>query len=138
MKISKEKELNDVLMSFKKMITDSFLRESRNLGFSPSHFEIIMYVHEKGPVTMKSIASWLNITPPSVSSLVDKLVSKKLLVRINKDNDRRTIHVKLGDEAHKLFLKLHKKKMILFGKMLNKLDTKEKEDLVRILNKCIS
>ena len=138
MKNTKEEELNDILMLFKRKITDSFLKESKNLGFSPSHFEILIYLHEKGPVTMKSIASLLNITPPSASSLVDKLVSKKLVTRVSLDNDRRTVHVKLGEEAHQLFAKIHKKKMIWFGKMLNKLDKKEKEDLVRILNKCIS
>jgi MarR family 2-MHQ and catechol resistance regulon transcriptional repressor len=125
-------------MSFKRTITESFLKESKNLGFSPSHFEILIYLHEKGPVTMKNIASLLSITPPSASSLVDKLVSKKLVIRQSLDNDRRTIHVKLGEESHKLFAKIHKRKMVWFGKMLNKLSKKEKEDLVRILNKCIS
>lgn len=138
MKNTKEKEISDILISFKRTITDSFLKESKKIGFSPSHFEILIYLFEKGPTTMKDIASWLNITPPSASSLIEKLVLKNLVTRVSLDKDRRTIHIGLGEEAHKLFRRLHKNKMILFEKMLNKLNEKEKEDLVRILKKCIA
>ena len=138
MKNTKEKSLDDVLMSFKRAITDSFLKDAKSFGFSPSHFEILIYVSEKGPVTMKSIASWLNITPPSASSLVDKLVLKRLVSRSPSEKDRRTVYVKLGEDAHKFFAKLHKKKITLFKKMLDKLNKEEKESLVHILNKCIS
>jgi len=135
---NEEKQLNNILLSFKKAMTDSFFRDAKQLGFSPSNFEILIYLSRNGPATMKNIASWLSITPPSASSLVDKLVAKKFIIRISSDKDRRMIRVALGKEAHKLFNELRKKKLVLFEKMLKRLNKKDKEDLVRILNKCLS
>lgn len=131
------KKLNDALLSFKRKITESFLKDAKDFGFSPSHFEVLIYLSDKGPVTMKEVAKWLNITPPSVSALVDKLVAKNFIKRINSDEDRRTIQITLGEEAHKIFIKLHKKKDIVFEEMLGKLSDKDKNDLIRIINKCI-
>jgi len=136
--INKRKSLDDILLSFKHKIADSLLKEAKDLGYSPSHFEILIYVYENGSVSMKNIASRLNITPPSASSLVDKLVSKKLVDRFSSDKDRRTIYIKLREEAHKFFGDMHKKKITMFEKMLAKLSNQDKEDLVRILNKCIN
>jgi len=133
-----EEQLDRILLSFKHKMTNSFFEEAKKLELPPSNFEILIYLYEKGPITMKNIASWLSITPPSASSLIDKLVSKELVNRVQSDNDRRTIHISLGKEAHKLFAKLHRKKVKLFEEMLDKLDKKDKENLVRILNKCIS
>ncbi len=137
-KITVHKELDDILLDFRRIMTSSLLKESHGSGFSLSHFEIIKYVAEKGRVSMKDIATWLHITPPSASALVDVLVKKKLVTRIPSEKDRRTIHIILNKEAHKLLFKIHKNKITAFKKMLSKLDSKDKEDLVRIISKCIS
>jgi len=136
--MKKEKTIDDILISFKHTITDSFLKEAKSFGFSTSHFEILLYVSENGPTTMKNIASWLNITPPSASVLIDNLVKKKLVTRFSSEKDRRTVYIKLGEDAHKFLVKLRQKKITLFKKMLDKLSKEEKENLVHILNKCIS
>jgi len=137
-KTQKEQDIDDVLMIFRHKMTDLFQKEAKRSGYTMTHFDVLMYIAEKGEVTMKSIASWLHITPPSASSLIEKLVEKKLVNRIQSDSDRRTIHITLGGGAHKLFKSLHEKKMAIFKKMFTKLNKQEKEDLVRILNKCIS
>lgn len=137
-KTKKIEEIDEVLMAFRHKMTDLFQKEAKKSGYTLVHFDVLMYIAEKGFVTMTNIAYFLHITPPSASSLIDKLVEKKLVNRTHMDNDRRTIHITLGGEAHKLFKSLHEKKMAIFKKMFTKLNKKEKEDLVRILNKCIS
>lgn len=137
-KNNKNSDFDDVLMMFHHKMVDLFKKEAEKSGYTLTHFEVLMYVAERGPVTMKSIASWLHITPPSASALVDKLVGKKLLSRVEKDNDRRTIHITLGGEAHKLFKQLREKKIAIFKSIFAKLDKQEKESLVRILEKCIN
>lgn len=137
-KIDKSSGLGDVFMLFHHKMVDLFKNEAERSGYTLTHFEVLMYVAERGPVTMKNIASWLHITPPSASALVDKLVRKKLLARVEKDSDRRTVHVMLGGEAHKLFESLHKKKITIFKNMFTKLNKSEKEELVYLIKKCIS
>ena len=131
-------QLEDVLMAFRQNVTTSILKEAKGSGFSLSHFEVIMYIARNGEVTMKDIAAWLNITPPSASVLVDVLVDKKLVTRVQSSKDRRTIHIALNKEAHKFMYSIHKKKMLMFKKMLSKISDDDKEILTRILNKCIS
>ena len=131
-------KLEDVLMAFRQNVTTSILKEAKGSGFSLSHFEVIMYIARNGEVTMKDVATWLNITPPSASVLIDTLVDKKLVTRIQSSKDRRTIHIVLNKEAHKFMYGIHKKKMLMFKKMLSKISDEDKEVLTRILNKCIS
>ena len=137
-KINKNSDLDDVFLLFHHKMVDLFKNEAERSGHTLTHFEVLMYVAERGPVTMKNIASWLHITPPSASALVDKLVRKKLLARVEKDDDRRTVHVMLGGEAHKLFKSLREKKITIFKKMFSKLDENEKEKLVCLIKKCIN
>lgn len=136
--ITTEQSLDDVLMSFRQNMTTSLLEEAKETGFSLSHFEILGYIADKENVTMKEIALWLHITPPSASSLVDVLVKKKLVSRVSSNKDRRSVHIKLEGKSHKLFHKIYSNKMSIFKKMLSKLDNKDKEDLIRVLTKCIS
>lgn len=135
--IKTNQSLDDVLMAFRQKMTTSLLEEAKETGFSLSHFEVLGYIAEKGNVTMKEIALWLHITPPSASTLIEVLVEKKLVSRVQSDKDRRTIHITLEEKAHKLFHKIYSKKMSIFKKMLSKLNGSDKENLIRILNKCI-
>lgn len=127
-------QLDETLISFRHMMTTLLLKEAKGSGLSLSHFEIIMYLAQKGKVTMKDISTWLNITPPSASVLVDVLVKKNLVSRIQSNKDRRTVHIIINKEAYKLMTEIHKNKMSLFKKILSKLSSEDKEDLVRILN----
>ena len=131
-------KLDDALIAFRHTMTTLLLNEAKGSGLSLSHFEILMYLAHRGEVTMKDISTWLNITPPSASVLIDVLVKKNLVTRVQSDKDRRTIHIIINKEAHKLMNKIHTKKMSIFKKILSKLSNEDKEDLIRILNKCIS
>ena len=137
-KMNTNKGLDEVLISFRRAMTMSLEEEAKETGVSLSHLEVIGYIARKGKVTMKEIASWLHITPPSASTLVEILVEKKFVTRTQSEKDRRTIYITLGEEAHKLFHKIHKQKISVFKKMLSKLNQKDKEELARILTKCIS
>lgn len=133
-----KQNIDDILIAFRQNMTNSLFKEAKGSGLSLSHFEILIYIMHRGEVTMKDIAEWLHITPPSASSLVEVLVKKKLVTRIGSDKDRRTVHITLNKEAHKLIGSIHKKKMTVFKKMLSKLNKEDEADLIRILNKCIT
>lgn len=130
-------KLDDAFLAFRQMMTTQLLKEAKGLGLSLSHFEIIMYLSHSGDVTMKDISEWLHITPPSVSTLIDVLVNKKLVKRMPSSKDRRTIHIVLSEESRELMHSMHKKKISIFKKMLSKLENEDQENLIRILNKCV-
>jgi len=138
-KLTENNNLKGALILLRHSMTTSLLEEAKEKGLSLPHFEILMYIAEKGNVTMKEIASWLHITPPSASVLVKVLMEKGLVIRakINKTIDRRTVYIGLGKKAENLFHSVHKKRMPAFKEMFEKLDEKDKEDLARILIKCV-
>lgn len=137
-KKDKKQDIDEALMMLRHKITEMLHVEAKKLGYSLAHFDILIYIAENGNVTMKDIANWMHITPPSASSLIEKLVKKRLVRRTQNSNDRRNIYITLGGEAHKLFKILQKKKEDIFKKMFIRLDNREKEELVRIISKCIN
>ena len=134
--MEKTQNIDDILIAFRQNMTNLLFNEAKGSGLSLSHFEILMYIMHRGEVTMKDIATWLHITPPSASNLIETLVNKKLVTRIQSSKDRRTVHIILNREAHKLISSIHKKKITVFKKMLSKLNKEDQMNLIRILNKC--
>ncbi len=131
-------KLEDSFLAFRHMMTSQLLTEAKGFGLSLSHFEVIMFLAHSGEASMKEIAEIMHITPPSASALVDTLVEKKLVKRTPSEEDRRTIHIYLNPEAHKLMISVHKKKVAVFKKLLSKLNGEDQENLIRILNKLIN
>ncbi len=130
--------LDKALMAFRQTMTESILEEAGKSGCTLSHFEVLNFIGERENPTMKDIATYLHITPPSTSSLIDTLVSKKLVVRNQTPGDRRKVRVSLAPEARKIFSSMSQRKASVFTKMLSKLNSEDKERLVAILMKCIS
>jgi DNA-binding MarR family transcriptional regulator len=132
-----DEKLDEVLLKFRRSMTEALNKEAKESGFSLSHFEVLVSIAEHGSITMKEVATLLNITPPSASVLVDKLVEMNMVKRIQSNEDRRTVEITLEDKAHNLFRSVHRKRMCMFKKTISGLDDKDKEDLIRILNKCV-
>lgn len=130
--------LEEVLMDFRHSMTSVLITEAKENGCSLSQFEILRFIAEKGKTSMKDIAQQLHITPPSASSLIDLLILKKLVLRRRSNEDRRTIKVILAPKAHTLLVSIYKHKVSVFNKMLSTLNTEDKNDLARILTKCIN
>lgn len=134
----KHKNLEEALMAFRHKMTSSLMEEAKKRGCSLSHFEVIKYIAKEGSPSMKDIATQLHITPPSASTLVDGLVAKHLVVRKQSPGDRRAVHLELLPKAHTLLFSIHSEKRSIFNKMLSGLNTEDKNELAKILIKCIS
>jgi DNA-binding MarR family transcriptional regulator len=65
---------------------------------------LILYLH--GSMRMTDIASGLNVTLPTATSLVDKLVEKNYLVRETQTDDRRVVLCLLSPEGQSAFAKI--------------------------------
>jgi DNA-binding MarR family transcriptional regulator len=61
----------------------------------------VMTIDQYGPITIKNLASILNVSPPSASAMVDKLVEKKILIREQSRMDRREVLVRISPETAK-------------------------------------
>lgn len=60
----------------------------------------LMTVRERGEVTIKELAEALGVSPPSASTMVDRLVDMNMLRREQSQRDRREVLVALTPEGY--------------------------------------
>jgi DNA-binding MarR family transcriptional regulator len=76
-------------------------RNGQEEELSLSQLHTVHVLHDCGPVTVSQLAAALGVTPPSASTMVDRLVEKGLLSREPSREDRRKVLVSVSPEALK-------------------------------------
>lgn len=69
----------------------------RDLSIAQMH--LMMVLRENGPATVSRLAEDLGISPPSVSSALDRLEEHGLAVRRRDSEDRRVVHANLSSRG---------------------------------------
>ncbi len=96
---------------------------------------ILGFVGDHKSAKMREIADYLNAPLSTLTSIADKLVALKFLVRFNSDEDRRVVKVALGEkgmESYKAFLTRRK---AMTKKVLSKFTDNEQNTLINYINK---
>lgn len=96
---------------------------------------IIAFVGDNKSAKMSEIADYLKAPLSTLTSIADKLVANKFLVRYNSDEDRRVVKVALGEkglESYKVFLN---RKKTMTKKVLSHFSEKEQSALINQINK---
>lgn len=97
--------------------------------------EILHLIREKKQVLMKDVADFLDITPPSATSLINNLVENDILERKLDKVDRRVILLGMTEHGKRIFEKAKKERAEAFEKVISNLTEKERETLLKILQK---
>lgn len=109
-------------------------------GFSKTTFNIteigaLHFINRHERVSMKELAEFLEITPPSTTALTDKMIKLNILKRSYDKKDRRTIILSLTKKGIDMFKKAREEKIRIFKEMLSRINEEEKSQLSSILNK---
>src|ERR1035437_757038 len=91
-------------------------------GFTHSEIEILKLINGKKSATMKSIADYLHIKPSSATPVIESLVRKGDIKRIQKKDDRRVVYIELTAKGLKSMQKNHKNIQKTIGKIFGKLN----------------
>ncbi|MCK9578399.1 MarR family transcriptional regulator [bacterium] len=97
--------------------------------------EILHLIREKKQVPMKDIADFLEITPPSATSLISNLVVNDILERHFDKVDRRVILLSITERGRRIFEKAKKDRAAAFEKVVSNLTQEEKDVLLKLLKK---
>ena len=95
---------------------------------------IIVFVGQNEQVSMSDLAGNLEAPLSTLTSIVDKLVEKKYLLRWHSEEDRRVVRVALGKkgkESYRIFLQQKHK---LAEKVLSQLSEKEQTNLMKAID----
>lgn len=102
----------------------------------PPHVRILFFVaKQKKDVAVKDLAEMLRVTPGAITQLVNMLVEKDLVKRVEDAKDRRVIRIKLTDLGASSLEEFNKGYMESTNKVFGVLNEKEIKEFVRILDK---
>ncbi|MDA3856049.1 MAG: MarR family transcriptional regulator [Candidatus Woesearchaeota archaeon] len=135
--VSKEQELAMLIEAIGTQVKRK-LANSKTLCELPLRdLQVIDFI-EKSKKTMGEIAEEFDLTPGTITPLIDKLIEKDLLKRERDESiDRRKVFVSLSDHGIEAY-KDHKKQKLKIAKiMLSSIDETEKERIVSSMRKIV-
>ncbi len=126
-------QLENLLLTFRRKMSQEYKKEGLNFELTFSQTELLRLIGKNEKVTMKEIAQYFDITPPSATVLVGEMEKKKLIKRKDDPKDRRIIYIVFTNKAKALFKKFSKRKETIVTKMLSGLSANDKIALERII-----
>ncbi len=108
---------------------------------SVSQVHVIRLVRKHGTLTMSELAELLGVSPPSASTMVDRLVEKGVLSREHSTEDRRKVVVRISPEAVKKIESVETSVLQLFEGLVEKLGpetTQQWCDVLKRINAVLS
>lgn len=103
--------------------------------FSLIQLLTIQFVLAQKQPLMKEIADFLNITPPSATSLIDGLVANGILKRYPDKTDRRIVRLRIRPKGKQIMTKGFKEISAHIEKMLSRLNENDQNAFIKILEK---
>ena len=96
---------------------------------------IVAFVGDHKSAKMSEIADYLRAPLSTLTSIADKLVANKFLVRYNSDEDRRVVKVALGEKGQESYKAFLTRKKTMTKKVLSHFSEKEQNALINQINK---
>ncbi|MDD5055773.1 MAG: MarR family transcriptional regulator [Candidatus Peribacteraceae bacterium] len=93
----------------------------------------LAYVSEKGGMTMKQLANALQVSSPSATTFVDRLVAMKFLTRTHDADNRRIVRLTVTPAGRKAYIRKMAEKQRIVGGMLGSVSDADKKEFLRIL-----
>lgn len=104
-----------------------------NLGIS--HILVLSHLNDNGKSRPSDIARALGLTPPNLTNLSEKLVKKKLAIRLADANDRRIIYLDITDKGINMIKKVNEEGKKIREELFEKLTDEERQQLLSIYDK---
>jgi DNA-binding MarR family transcriptional regulator len=92
---------------------------------------LILYIH--GPVRMSDIAAGLDVTLPTSTSLVDRLVEKNFVIRESQADDRRVVLCRLSEVGQKAIGSIWESARNRSKELLEAMDTGKLKMFIEVL-----
>ena len=135
--MTSEENTTRIIEAFDKISKVFASMESFNGEISLSKPELLTLesVSKHKELTMSKLARNLDIGFSTATSIIDRLIEKKLVVRERNHGDRRVVKVLLSKEGETIISSYQEQKKIFFKKMIEFLTEVEQESFVIVLEK---
>ncbi|MGZ3872058.1 MAG: MarR family winged helix-turn-helix transcriptional regulator [Mucilaginibacter sp.] len=103
-------------------------------GLNEKELFIISFIGEKRSVKMSDIADYIQAPLSTLTTIVDKLVTNKFLLRYNSNDDRRVVKVELDRKGKVSYTTFKNRRETIAKKVLGNLSETEQATLIANLN----
>jgi len=117
-------------------LTHERLRD-REFKQSPLQIVTLKFIELKRDPTMKDLAEFLFITPPSATSIANNLARCGMIERVADKADRRILRLKITDKGRGILKEADKFVMKNIGENFKVLNAKEQSQLISIIEKIL-
>jgi len=100
-----------------------------DLDLTMSQHRVLYILFLNGSVRMSVIASYLGVSLPAVTGVVDHLVEQGMVVRLDQPGDRRVVLCALSDKGQKLMSRMWRLYKDQHREMLKELDLRQLQQL---------
>jgi len=126
-------QLISMIFATSRLIRERVKDREKINPFSFLRLETLRYVTEKDNPSMKDIADYLCVAPPSATSLINSLVEARQIERSYDKNDRRFVRLVVTPKGKMALASGFKKITTKMRRALSNLNAKERSNLFKIL-----
>jgi DNA-binding MarR family transcriptional regulator len=133
---TKEKLVEDILSladQLFRQLLPTVPKDLLTLDATMPQLKIMLILYLNGPARMSDIASALDVTLPTATSLVDKLVEKNFVTRENQTNDRRVVVCHLSEAGQKAIGGIWESSRLRSKQLLEEMDDTKLQMFVEVL-----
>lgn len=90
-------------------------------------FRMMMILQHAGRLTMNDLATAMNVTPPTVTGIVKRMVAQGTVVRIPDPDDGRTVRVELTDDGRARMAAHRAQHITKLERLLDQVDAEDRQ-----------
>ena len=113
-------------------------RSFDELSVAPSQLQLLHLIREQQPISLKTLATDMRLTPGAITQLVEGVVQAGYVTRSESQEDRRITVVSLTPAGVEICKQLEQKKHALLTKVLADLNDEELEVFLRAQQKLLA
>lgn len=134
---SRTKRLTGIFFALKRAMHDRLKRSSAVDAASMPRLAVLGLVKQHGEATMKDVASFLCVAPPSATALVEGIAAAGLLTRRQDPRDRRSVRLRLTPKGERALSTGMRKAGAVMTRMFGRLSAREQDQLIALLEKLL-
>jgi DNA-binding MarR family transcriptional regulator len=138
---NRAKNLQDLFATsavVQRMMHTCMHRAFDELGIAPSQMQLLQYIENSQPVSLKTLAEDMRLTPGAITQLVEGLVQADYVNRSASAEDRRVIVAALTPAGKDKLGLLKRKKQSLLKQVVADLDDTELEVYLHVQQKMLA
>lgn len=126
------REILDVVPFAMRLIREE-MRRHRGADLSIPQFRSLLFLQRNPGAALREVAEHLGLTPPTVSKMAARLVSRGLIDRPDSTVDRRRVELRLTARGNTLIDRVRAETAAKFAERLEKLPPTEREKMISSL-----